>query len=258
MPSKLVTTREKSTRSLSSAMVTHGGAVANALEDELRGYLEKGEKFPNVTILIKLLDRKLRADLDKLVQADTAHELELSDDAGPRNHRDAAAEKVRTTLVDLRDAITTAYGAAGLRVLGLDQAIPVDPAAVAARARAVLENLLSEKIKLPAPRRASLHVDRQGFANELGADLPALVKALEDVSREEREAKATLANKNAAMGTHDASFSRSANLLSALAAMGALDELAGSFRPSTRKAARTVGDEEEPVVEGGGGAEGSG
>ena len=137
MPSKLVTTREKSTRSLSAAATTHADAIAASIATELGPFVEKGEKLPNIALLVHLLDRKLRANLDTLITTDAVHENELGDDAAPRNARDDRAEKVRTTLVDLRDAISTAYGPSALRKLGLEDPIPNDPASIAARARSV-------------------------------------------------------------------------------------------------------------------------
>ena len=246
-PSKQVLDREKSTRAVVAAAEAHADDIAAALTRELTPHLHKGEALPDLTLFAHLIGRKVKADFEVLVRADRAHEAELSDDAAPREARDGAAEKVRSTLVDLRDSVNTAYGAPGLKKLGLAEAISSDPTAIASRAVAVEEALGDAAIKLPKSRRPSLKVDLKGFAVELSSDLPALVKALDDVAREEREAKVTQAAKNEAMAGHDRGFSRGAGVLTVLASYGGLDELAATIRPSTRKAGRTVAEEDPPA-----------
>ena len=255
-PSKQVLDREKSTRAVVAAADTHAPDIAAALTRELSAHLHKGETLPDLTLIAHLIGRKVKADFEVLVRADRAHEAELSDDAAPREARDTAAEKVRSALVDLRDSVTTAYGAAGLKKLGLSDAVSSDPTAVASRARSVKEALEDDTIKLPKSRRPSLKVDLKGFAAELSAELPALVKALDHVAREEREAKVTQAAKNDAMAGHDRGFSRGAGLLAGLASYGGLEEVAATIRPSTRKAGRTVAEVEEEPPAGGDGAGG--
>jgi hypothetical protein len=250
-PSKQVLDREKSTRAVVAAADTHAADIAAAITRELSTHLHKGETLPDLGLLGHLIGRKLKADFDVLVRADRAHEAELSDDAAPRDARDVAAEKVRSALVDLRDSVNTAYGAAGLKKLGLAEAISADPTAIASRAVSVEEALHDDTIKLPKSRRPSLKVDLKGFAAELAADLPALVKALDHVAREEREAKVTQAAKNEAMAGHDRGFSRGAGLLAGLASYGGVDEVAATIRPSTSKAGRTVAEEEPAPAAGG-------
>jgi hypothetical protein len=246
MPSKLVLDREKSTRSVVASSDTHADALHAAVSRELSPHLDKGESLPDIALFARLVGRKLKADMDRLIEADRAHELELSDDSAPREARDGAAEKVRSALVDLRDAVSTAYGVAGLKKLSLSEAISVDPAGIASKAQTTLDALRDDTIKLPKSRRASLKVDRKGFADEIAAELPVLVKALGDVAREESEAKVTQAAKNEAMSAHNRGFSRSAGLLEVLALYGGLDEIAARMRPSVRRPGRTAAEEEEP------------
>ena len=259
MPSKQVLDREKSTRDLLAAADTHAADIAAAIDRDLSPYLQKGEAMPDLGLFVRLVGRKLKKDVERLLDADRAHEVELSDDAAPREARDEATEQVRSVLVDLRDSVTTAYGLAGLKKLSLVEPIPVDPSAVASKARSVADDLRDEAIKLPKPRRPSLKVDRKGFAAEIAADLPALAKALEHVAREEREAKVTLAAKSSAMATHDRGFSRGAGLLATLSGYGGLDAIAATMRPSTRRAGRRVVEEEpEEGPDDGGGEPGAG
>src|SRR5262249_34016709 len=146
---------------------THADALHTAVSRELSPHLHKGESLPDIALLARIVGRKLKADIDRLVEADRAHELELSDDSAPREARDAAAEKVRAVLVDLRDAVSTAYGVPGLKKFSLTEAISVDPAGIASKAQATLDALREDTIKLPKSRRPSLKVDRNGFADEI-------------------------------------------------------------------------------------------
>jgi hypothetical protein len=150
-----VTDREKASRAVIAAATSHADAIVSAVSAGISPYLKKSEPLPDIAALAGLLARRLKAEIDALVEADRAHEAELSDDAAHREARDDAAENVRTALVDLRDAVSTAYGAQGLLALGLAEAIPVDPSAIASRAKTVRKNLLDDSIKLPKPRNAT-------------------------------------------------------------------------------------------------------
>lgn len=243
MPSKLVLDREKSARSVIAGIGAHAPEITEAVARELSPYLQKGEAMPDIALLLSLLSRRLKHHIDSLVKADNNHEAELADDAAPRDARDDAAEKVRLVLVDIRDIAATAFGAAGLTKLGLSESIPDDPSGVASRAKTVVDALLNGAIKLPKSRRASLKFDRKGLADELHEGVPDLSKALNNVAREEREAKTTLAAKNAAMAAHDHTFSRGSALLAAVAAFAGLDSIAASIRPSARRTGRTAAED---------------
>jgi hypothetical protein len=245
MPSKKVLDREKSSRAVIAAAESHAGEIAEGISREFAPYLKKGETMPDIELLAALAARRLKQEIEALVSADRAHEAELSDDTAPREARDEAADKVRVILVDLRDAISTAYGTAGLKVLGLVGAVPFDPSAIKSLAEAVHTALSAGGAALPKARQKSVKVDLKGFAADLAIELPALTKALENVAREEREAKTTLGAKSAAMASHDRAFSRTAGLVSALAMSGELENIATTVRPSARRSGRTAAEEEE-------------
>lgn len=240
MSSKLVAARGKSTRSVVIAAEIHAVDLAAALRRELTPHLAKGEVLPDIALVSRLLSRRLQAGLARLYAADRAHELELGDDPGPREARDEAADRVRSSLVNLRDAVSTAYGRSGLKKLALTEAIPIDPAAIAARAETTTALLRDESIKLPKSR---LTIDRKGFSDEISAGAKALVRALAGVASEERRAAATQSEKSEAMAAHDRRFSLSATLLAALASFGGLDDLAAGLRPSARRPGRLAAEE---------------
>lgn len=256
MPSKQVTDREKSARAVAAAANTHAATVAASVEELLRQHLQKSEKMPDVGLLLVLVGRSIEAAFATLKAADKAHENELSDDAAPRERRDAAAESVRGTMVDLRAAIESAYGVDGLRALGIDAAVPEDPSVLAAVAERASTGIDKAQAKLPPPRRRGVKVDLAPFAEDLGTALPKLNKALSEVAREEREAEATLANKWTAMEKNDRTFARAASFLSAAAALGGHDEIAARVRPSGRRPGQTAAPN-EGTGEGGSGGGGA-
>ncbi len=245
MPSKLVTDREKSSRAVAAAASTHAAAVGEALGKELRPLLEPGEALPDLALLVKLLGRKIEGDNALLVSADSAHERELSDDDGPRQARDEATEKVRSILVDLRSGVDSAYGLAGLAVLGLKGETPVDPSVIASAATSALQALQDAKRKLSRPRRAGNKLDRAAYVAELSAEIPLLQKALARVAKEDREREATQRAKDQALAANDRTFTRGAAVISALAAAAGLDDLADKVKPSGRRPGRTAAEDEE-------------
>jgi hypothetical protein len=245
MASKQVTDRLKSSRAVAAAASAHGQSIASGFEQALAPYLTADEVFPDVALLASLIGRKIAADTTALVQADEAHERELSDDAEPREQRDRAAMKVRAVLVDLRAAIDMVYEAPGLTKLGLDQPVSEDPSVLATTATAMARILGDPSVKLPKPRRAAMKVDRQGFAAEIDVELPPLIKALAKVATEDREKAATLSKRQGAMSRSDQGFATCAAWLAASCTVAGLGDLAAKVRPSGHKPGRTAEAEAE-------------
>ncbi len=244
MTSKLVTDREKSARAVEAAAETHAAQIAAGFQRELSSHLRAGETLPDTGLLARLIGRKIAADNAALVAADRAHEKELSDDAGPREDRDAAAAKVRSVLVDLRAAIESAYGARGLTLLGLGDAIAVDPSVLAAAGGNVQKALKDSTLQLPKPKRAGMTIDRAAFALDLTAELPALQKALAKVATEDREKETTQQAKNEAMAKNDASFTSGADFLAVSCQVAGLVDIAAKVRPSGRRPGRVEAEDD--------------
>lgn len=244
MPSKQVTDREKSARAVEAAARTHAAQIAAGFTRELTPHLEAGETLPDVGLLARLIGRKILADNAALLAADRAHELELADDAEPREDRDEAAAKVRSVLVDLRTAIESSYGARGLTLLGLGDAVSVDPSVLATAGGNAQKALKDPEIKLPKPKRAGLKIDQVAFADELAAELPMLQKALAKVATEDREKEATQRAKNEAMAKSDATFTSGASFLAVSCQVAGLSDIAAKVRPSGRRPGRVASEDE--------------
>lgn len=245
MPSKEVIDREKSAREIVAAGETHGGAVADALGGLLTPLLKRGEKLPDIALLVALMGRRLEATSAVLVKADDAHEKELGDDAEPRARRDAAASALYALATELRDQIASVLGDAALVALGVTGATPSDPAQLASWTASLVSGLRSKAVTLPAPKRRTAKIDREAMAEELEVSFKPLAVALRDVTRERREAEATQAAKNAAMESHDAAFAQTAGVCTALFRAAKMDHLADRVRPSRRRPGRT--EESDPV-----------
>jgi hypothetical protein len=239
MASKAVIDRQRAARTVASAAYTYSADAASRVKETLTRYAKPGETVPDLQLLIRLVGRMITSENEVLTKADAAHELELADDTEPRKQRDDSAEKIRRTLADLRTAVETTCGAAGLPRLHLADTIPQDPSALAVLARSVLSTLKDESIKLPAARRKGLSLDRLAFAEEVAADLPTLDKALAVVAREAREAEATLRAKRMALDANDRAFTRGAAFLSATFTLAGLDDIANKTKPSVLQPGQT-------------------
>jgi len=239
MASKIVLDRQHASRAVASAAYTYSADAASRVKETLSRYAKPGEQVPDIQLLVRLVGRMIASENEALARADAAHETELADDTEPRKLRDDSAEKVRRILADLRMAVETACGTAGLPRLLLAEAIPHDPLALAVLARSVLAHLRDESIKLPAPRRRGLSLDRSAFAEELAADLPTLDNALAAVAREAREAEVTLRAKRLALETNDRAFGRGAAFLSATFALAGIDDVATKIKPSASQPGQT-------------------
>jgi len=237
--SKAVVDRQRASRTVASAAYTYSADAASRVKETLSRYAKPGEQMPDIQLLLRLVGRMIASENEALARADAAHEAELADDSEPRKQRDDAADKIRRIVSDLRVAIETTYGAAGLPRLHLSDSVPQDPSALAMVARSVLVDLRDEAIKLPAARRRGLSLDREAFAEELAAELPLLDKALAAVAREAREAEVTSRARRLAMEANDRAFIRGASFLSATFTLAGLDDLSAKTKPSTVHAGQT-------------------
>ena len=248
MASKLVTDREKSTNAVIAAARTHGAVAADAVAQALAGVLEKGEKQPDVGLLLELCTRVLDRSIGQVVATDKANEAELADDAEPRERRDELAATLGADIVELKEIATGILGRAVLRPLRLEGNTPRDPVVLLRHAEGVVEAL--KTAELPKSRVRGARFRAKEWAERLDGTIGGLKAALQDVARETREAEATLVAKNRALAEHDRIFGDVATLVAAVLRMGGEVELAARVRPSSRRPGQTVAVEEEAAAAG--------
>ena len=252
MSSKQVTDRQKSAAAVIAAARTHGSTAASTVAATLSPVLAKPEKQPDLALLVELSTRTLEAAITKLVQADDAHEAELSDDAGPRTRRDELGTTLYDDLIELKEVATGLLGSTSLALLRLEGTTPRDPTVLLRHAEAVAAALSTAKLPKSRVRGATFHAKE--WAERLTEHTQALSSALADVAREVREAEATLVAKNRALAEHDRTFGDVATLVSAVLRMGGQRELAARVRPSSRRSYQTTeladaGDAQPPAPE---------
>lgn len=188
---------------------------------------------PDVARLVELIARALEHDTAAMVAADEAHLRELGDDDGPRTRRDQAAETLYASVVELRQVVTGLYGPSALPLCGLSGPTPTDPATLSSFGGEVIHALRTNA--LPPSRIKGDQVVPSEWASRLKRERAALDGALADVTREAREADATLAAKGAAIAAWEGRYSKSAGVLSALLQFTGEEEIAGKVRRVVRQ-----------------------
>jgi hypothetical protein len=192
--------------------------------------------------VLQTLAATVRASLAALLEADAAHQRELSDDEEPRTARDEAAHALYDALVAFRDGVTAVYGAPFARQLGFSGTTPADPTALEQLAGQVLGKL--DTVRTPRPLVPGGKVDLEAASESLVGPLAQVRRALKDIARETREAQATLVRKNQAMERFDADLRAFALVLEGLLIMAGMTDLAERVRPAT--ASRGTTGEETP------------
>jgi len=248
---KQVADRETSDREVLAAFSTHGDKAASAAQGRLGAHLRPGETMPDMTLVLKLLERMLAAASTTMTGADRAHSLELGDDAPARDARDHAAAGVVALVTSIRLALTRRFGEDFGGKLGDVGTAPRTPGEIQNWGRKVLDALT--KLTLPAADLANDDSDEVGTfskdeaVRKLERRLEALSTTATDVSVEEREAEQTLAAKNDAIGKHDEVFGFTAALLETLLEGAGELALAKRVKPSRRRPGQTVSNASEPT-----------
>jgi hypothetical protein len=234
MLSKMVTDRLKATGAVLSALQTFGPRVASRAGELLSPLLRDGEKLPDIALLGVLVQRLLEQRAHAMESADSEHNDELSDDAAPRESRDASARELYSTLVEVKQAVSTLFGDALHATLKLPKEIPQDPAVLWRLGGEVREALAGAK--LPKPKLAAVKsFDAAPWVEQIAAPTERLGTALADVARETREAQGTLVAKTRAIAAYDEAFSTGVAFVTALLRLVGEHEHADRLRPSARR-----------------------
>jgi hypothetical protein len=233
MPSKQVVDRQKEAQAVLAAGETHAAEIVKGLTALLQPELGRGEKLPDLDLLLQLFMRTLATSAQQLVAADEAYQHELLDDAAPRQARDDAAEAVRGRLVDLRDTLRGLYGEAVVQAAGFTGQTPVDPVLLSRFAGQVSEAL--KKLTLPKPRLPGLKLNAAELSAELDSLRSTLDQAVGDVARETREAQAAASERQARQDRFDERYAGIANLLIGLLRLSGKPDLASRVRLTWRR-----------------------
>lgn len=251
MRSKMVTDRLKAHDSVAEALRQLSAKVGTQAEGLCAPHLKKGEKMPDLALFAELLGRMLEDRAKAMDAADSEHAKELSDDNEPRAERDEAAEDLYSSVMEVKAAVETMFGVAWAQKLGLAGGLPRDAATLSRATGDLLATLRTAK--LPKPKLLGIaRWDVDPWVAKLDAQRKRLEKALKEVTREAREAQATLVEKNRAVDAYDTAFAGSVACAVGLLRLVGEHEHAARLRPSDRRPGTLASDEptsQEPEPE---------
>jgi hypothetical protein len=230
MPSKMVTDRQKTALSLTSAMQTFKDQLQGSL-DALTARLRDGARF-DISPLLDLLVLAVQDAINALSVADAENEREQGEDAQDREARDATNAALVAQLVELGDILTTLYGAAARRAVGLQGTTPRDPQAALEASKRVLGALPGLKL---TPRVKGMTFDPTPYQESIQAGTQQLDAALVALSKNLRETDQTQVAKDAAMNHYHKTYLKVATLFEAFCRVADLDALADSVRRSVSR-----------------------
>ena len=248
MPSKQVTDRSRSSGIVGTNGETCATEVGERTSVQLRPFLRDGEEVPDTALLLRLMARMLKSKTEKLEQADSAHEAEISDDAQPRAERDDAEGELRETTVEFRNAISAKYGDVGLRTLGIYDAPPSNTLPLLKYGRDFHASLIDAGRVLTSSARRGVQVDRAQMAAELLPAVTRLDLALQAVTREASELNVSQTAKDRAIEENDRAFAAVAKATEGLLMLADRKDLADRVRPSRRRPGVVEAEELEPVA----------
>jgi hypothetical protein len=231
MASKMVTDRQKTALSLTSAIQTFKDqlqAALNALTERLRG-----EARFEIGPLLDLLVLAIQDAIDALVAADANNAREQGEDNQDREARDAANAALVAQLVELGEILTTLYGVAARRAVGLEGPTPRDPQAALSAAKRVVAALPGLTL---TPRVKGMAFDPTPYIEEVREDAQRLDVALGALSKNLRETDQTQVAKDAALAHYHRTYMKVATLFEAFCRVADLDELANRVRRSVSRA----------------------
>jgi hypothetical protein len=247
---KQVTDRQGATNIVVSAAETHAERLREKFAAMCGDLLEGNEQMPDVGLLATLVARYHQRKSDSLVVASEEYDRELSDDAGPREDRDAAANALADEIIEIRDTLLAAFGPATIKRLGLEGKTDREAKAILAKAKRLVKDLKNPKTKWPTPKRKGVTVKPAEWAGDLEPHIKQLEKALKKVALELREAQAAGEKKTKAMQENDDSFGRGASFLSSAFRFVGDDVLSRQVRPSARRPGQILSEEEATVSDG--------
>jgi hypothetical protein len=253
MSSKGVTDRQRVALEIVAATRTHARAVGERLQEIL------APAFPGELVPFDLVEfqeglaRYLEMRTEAIIEADEGHLDELLDDNEPRRRRDEARDVCYSALVGIRDGISAAFGRERTEVLlGYKGTTEFDPLLLEQAARRALRKLRNPPPELPPARLGGIQVDLAVRADELQPALDELSAAIMEVKVENKEANATLRDRDLELDAFDAAVGGIGRITVGF------DELAGFrqfadrvrlSRPARRRAGIANGEPSAPEPE---------
>jgi hypothetical protein len=240
-------------RKVVAAATTHGPELApvlaaSALEAQGVGNGPDAAAFEATFASLAALLSFTSSALEK---AALEHAAEQADDIAPRIARDAARDAASVVMVQLRSAVESAMGQAGLRTYGLEGETPRMPKALASHIGNVIHLLQKNPIEVTS---------ELGSVFSSAVIVPALEKrkkaiddALLDVDREERELESTQGKRDRALTRWVDVYQGTANTLVGLFRLAGRKDLAERVRPTSRTiSGEDAGSAEEGAQSGSG------
>jgi len=230
--SKTVADRLTYSEQVIQAIEVQGAAVIGGITSNVGG------QFPRdvvVSAVIAWLGSHLRGAHDALRSADLAHNLELTDDAGPRRERDEATTALRQQLIAASNVVRGAHGDAFSTAVGLEAALEERPDLLLTQGRSIVGALRGTAA--PAVQTPGVRLDRAALTDAIEVTAARLADALTTVRREEREAQSTLSARDQAMSRWARVYAGVGEVFSGLCTLAGLDDLASKVRPTARRRA---------------------
>lgn len=187
--------RQKASTVFRSVAQSHVRDVLPVIEDRLRDVLSGEEILPDVLFLATLLERVQVSGTRRLMEADNAHEEELANDNGPRQHRDEVGGRVYGKLVEIRRIADGLFGPERSgEILGTNgpTATVAEGERLWRQAEDTINRLEAPGFTAPVMTTSSLQFNPGQLASELRSENDAFREALDAVALEERKAEATL------------------------------------------------------------------
>lgn len=228
--SKMVSDKLKYSDSVEAATKQYGEQLAN----KVTRLLWKDEPPPiGLVALINAMLLLLQLAAGRLREADEAHGDELGDDDPIRAARDEARDTLFALLGRAQSSIIGAYGEAYASNVALIGAFQRRPDLLMRRARRVVRQM--RKRPTPTAILEEVTVNIEGLANRIAAGADELDARLKDVTREEKEAGATLIARDQAAEHWERVVRLVANLMVGLAEVAGEFAIAARIRPTVRR-----------------------
>lgn len=231
-------------RFVKAALDAHSSTLASRVAARLAPHAGGGAIAVDVPLgaLLALVESSVAT----AVSSAGAHEAELADNGALLGARDEAVDGLYQSVTAAREAVTAAWGPAGLTAHGVSGPTPRQPDTLVAMARSFAAALVNEAVVLP-PGRLGVTVDRGALGAKLASGAADLEQAEAAVRLDRREDEATQDAKDAALAAYDADFRDAVPVVVSLLRLAGLHRTADRLVPSPRRPGQ-LDDADTPLV----------